>query len=791
MATRQLRKLRKQQELLNLQDEAARKEEESDDEPVLAKPRANLFAGFAALGDDGDDDNNSEADEDEEAGQAQQEASASKGDAPAPAKKSKKPKKKKKKGKKTGSAAHDAPTPEEHDSLDEIDRAIEQLNLASSKVTATSSGTSEEKDRLARTCELLSIDFQHLKPGNEMRRMFGKVMETAAAEENTQRPQRLRAGQQQVDLETFLRGAPEHPSKQGQRSMFDAVIRNNPFVEGKKTWPKDSAHGLKMTRLTKGDEPIVEFTFAHDRTYEELEGQFFALVQMHDPMLLIHFLFRHPYHISSLIQVSKIAKQDQNSALAQDLCERALFTLGRVSLSEFRKKLEQGRARLDFARPENRQLYLAGYNLIKNLIMKGTYKTALEWTKLLLSLDFENDPYGMKNWVHVLAIRAHEARWFHDLCETTGLMHNREDSSDASNTAPYAFHTLTLAKLQLKDRDGARACLVDHMERTPWLYAALFSALGLDTPTSIWGAQPRDPEEEFHTQLYIHMTKDLWNNPEAIALLMEAGNIAIKNAPTQSPGAKEASLADARFVYLDNTPALMALVPRKMLQAAPNFDFDPLPPPREKNIFSTRPQKMPWAVTTGDQFRARMRARDPVRDEAMELLVEALQEDDRLEAMELLERAREHMPHNEELHAELEGFVRAQERTQRAAGGGVGAWPDDHADDDEGGARGRGVQVEDEEQDGNEVALQEGNGREGFMGRLLDTLLPHIFNLNSPRNPLLEQLGDEEDEFAEMPGAWGSDEEEAAEWHDAETDDMHGADDFEGEDDFGDRGQHH
>ncbi len=56
MASRQLRKLRKQQELLSLQNEPADKSEESEDEPVVAKPRGNMFLGFAALGDDGDGD---------------------------------------------------------------------------------------------------------------------------------------------------------------------------------------------------------------------------------------------------------------------------------------------------------------------------------------------------------------------------------------------------------------------------------------------------------------------------------------------------------------------------------------------------------------------------------------------------------------------------------------------------------------------------------------------------------------------------------------------------------------
>jgi hypothetical protein len=46
----------------------------------------------------------------------------------------------------------------------------------------------------------------------------------------------------------------------------------------------------------------------------------------------------------------------------------------------------------------------------------------------------------------------------------------------------------------------------------------------------------------------------------------------------------------ARFVYLDNTPALMAHVPSQLLHRSTNSDSDPLPP--DRNIFSWDSQRM-------------------------------------------------------------------------------------------------------------------------------------------------------------------------------------------------------
>ncbi|KAK3392479.1 transcriptional repressor TCF25-domain-containing protein [Sordaria brevicollis] len=566
MATRQMRKLQKQQELLRLQNEAGREEDESEDEPIVTKPRPNAFAGFAALGGGDDDDEDQDTEEEAQEVEAVLEPVA-------PAKKSKKSKKKKKKGKKVESPAAEK---EEEDDLDEIDRVLEELNLKENKNAASDTATSNAVKSTGQINELLRVNFQHLKAINEMRKLFGSAIEAARAEQQAEansRQQQRGAARQNVDLETFLSVPPAIQQRLGKRSMFETVLRTNPFIEGKKSWPRDSTRGLKMVRVAEsfaGEPGVAEFAFSHDQTYDALEGNFYGLVQMYDPMQLVYFLSRYPYHVSSLIQVSKVAHQDQNSYLAHDLIERALFTFGRVTLSDFRKRLGEGTARLDFNRPENRQFFLAGYNQIKNLILKGTYRTALEWTKFVLSVNHD-DPYGVLNWVHVLAIRAYEAKWFIELCNSP-LIADKD-------IGPYIKATLPLAKLQLKDNAGARAAAIESIERLPWLFCALFSALNIDTPRSVWGVQPRDDEEALHTKLYVHLAKDIWNNPAAISLLTEAANAARKVDFFGLPPSPVVSLATARFVYLDNTPELMSA---------------------EDNIFSTPTQKMPWAISEGD-----------------------------------------------------------------------------------------------------------------------------------------------------------------------------------------------
>ncbi|KAK3387524.1 transcriptional repressor TCF25-domain-containing protein [Podospora didyma] len=737
MASRQMRKLRKQQEdLLTLQNEAAvapAAEDESEDEPDPPKPRANVFSGFAALGDMGGDDDDDDHDTEEDETQPQQtqmKPPGDQGDEAAPAKKVKKPKKKKKKGKKADASAPQVQ--DGHDSMDEIDRVLEELRLEKPGPAGASVASSSAQASAAQVSDLLSINFQNLKAMNEMRKMFGKVMETADAAENPEENRPRGNPRDGVDLETYLAAHPTRPGQTSKTSMFDTVLRTNPFIDGKKTWPRDSAHGLKMTRLTDGSgDGVVEFTFAHDKNYDALEASFFGLVQMYDPMQIVHFLHRNPYHVSSLIQVSKVARQDQNSALAADLIERAVFSFGRISLSDFRKKLEQGRVKMDFNRPENRQFYLAGHNLIQKLIVKGTFRTALEWAKLFLGLNHE-DPYSMVTWIHVLAIRAYEAQWFVDLCHSKLF--------DEPETL-YPRQTLALAYLQLKDRDAAKATLIEGIEQLPWLYCALFSSLNLDTAKSIWGVKPRDKEEELHTKLYIHSTKDLWGGPDAVSLLLEAAAAAQKVKDISSlPQGPPVSLGTARFVYLDNNPELMSAVPRQLLHQNPNFDFDPLPPPKDDNVFSSPTQSRPWTAAADDDNHMRARLPGDLRA--------------------VIARALRDTPPDHELQGQLRDLARQAQLMEEQ-----GLLP--HAEDlDQAATALEELGVRDVDAD---ERLQGVEGQ-GFMQRFFDTYLPQ-FTLGAQD----EDDENDEDLPSGMPGEWGEDD-----MWDEEADDFEGEDDFDG-----------
>lgn len=299
------------------------------------------------------------------------------------------------------------------------------------------------------------------------------------------------------------------------------------------------------------------------------------------------------YHISTLLAVSRITKDQGDHALSSELLERALFSFGRAATSSFNTKLSKGQARLDFARPENREFWLAGYHYIKSLIQKGTYRTAFEWAKLLLSLDPEGDPYKMGLVLHELALRAGENKWLIELSECNiGIMWQQEEGG-FYNAACHTMPSFVLAAMNLKEGVKAREDLWHYMQTLPWVFVRLFSELNLKAPPSIWGILPRNATETLFTELYVLQTKDMWNTIEATALLMEVAHSLSKVDPRKVREMDHLTHSSmginvVRFVYLEGNQTIMALAPSNLLHRD-SADWDPYPP--EANIFSYESQR--------------------------------------------------------------------------------------------------------------------------------------------------------------------------------------------------------
>ncbi|KAK8180356.1 transcriptional repressor TCF25-domain-containing protein [Phyllosticta capitalensis] len=548
MSTRALRKAQRELEEKKRLEELAADEDESEEE--VAQPKASMFA---MLG--GEDDGNDDEDEDEQEEPSKQESEE---EAPRPqASSSKKKKKKKKKAKATKAADENEAT----STMDEIDRALQSLSVTESKTQA--SDEPQQDPASQELFRLLSIDSQGLHAQNEMRKLFGR----AALERDTEEPagrQRGR-GARQMGLANAVAG---RNARGG--GLVSLGLRRNIFIQGKEEWPRATSGGLSMEVVEKRADGTIEYRYVHSGAYQDVQRQFEACVASMDPQRLVQLLQFNPYHISTLLQVSDIAKQERDHATSGDLLERALFSFGRSVHSTFSNSVSQGKARMDFRRPENREFWLAAWRYIANLGMRSTWRTVYEWTKLLLSLDPENDPYCVRLVIDQFAIRGRQQQDFLTLAQSDFF-------KSRWNGLPNIDMTSSLAFVQTSQMGQGRQALYSAIGRYPWLAARLFQELEInDTPPGIWGKQPRSPYEHLVTELYVIRAKDLWNTAEAKSLLIEVAS-AVHSATPKDDADQPITRDVARHTILTDNPALISAVPRP-LTAQVQSSSDPLPP---------------------------------------------------------------------------------------------------------------------------------------------------------------------------------------------------------------------
>ena len=96
-----------------------------------------------------------------------------------------------------------------------------------------------------------------------------------------------------------------------------------------------------MELVERLDDGTIEYRFVHNTVYQDVQRQFMSCVESMDPQRMISMLVYNPYHVSTILQVSEIAKQQGDHSVSGDLLERALFTFGRSVNASFTNALSE------------------------------------------------------------------------------------------------------------------------------------------------------------------------------------------------------------------------------------------------------------------------------------------------------------------------------------------------------------------------------------------------------------------------------------------------------------------
>lgn len=586
MSSRAIRKLQKLHE--QQQHESNLDESSDDDTPRPAKPKFNAFDLLNAGNEDEDEDEDDNDNDDENEKEVRQEEEDHKEPVvqvesepePEPAKPQKAKKTKKKKKNKSKQPQTTSPEPEKNQKedaeMDEIDRALKDLGIKGGPSAKAAIPTQSNRDLLLLETldKLLSIQPKFLDPKTEMRRLFGDV--TLENFDQDAGSGRRRNQEETIDLGRALSGR-YCPASRGQ-SLSATTLRQNPLFQGKGEWPLALSGGLSMEVDGSLPSNRTQYRIAHSTGYKDVQRQFNICVESMDPQRLIFHLQHNPYHASTLLQVSEIAKHQGDHAVAADLLERVLFNIGRSAHSTFGAQLKKGKARLDFRVKENRELWLAGWKYIADLGMKGTWRTAYEWGKLLFSLD-ETDPYCISLLIDSLALRGREYAHFVEMCTETKFKSNPSQMRDWDNLLSIQC-SLVLAYVRLNKPQESRRQLNRAMSLFPWVFNRLAQELDLQhIPKQIWGAMPPDEGQKLFTELYVARVKDLWNTPEAVSLIVEVGDSLTDEIKPLEPNhaVSAVNVHVARHVILSDYPSVITHIPRKFMSLALSAS-DPFPP---------------------------------------------------------------------------------------------------------------------------------------------------------------------------------------------------------------------
>lgn len=578
MSSRALRKAQKEREAALL----AAQEETEDDEPELpTRAQPSAFALLEEEEDNADEYSDTVSEKELPVASARDDQDTDEDDVGQPKTTSQTPLKasaKKKKKKRKTKKPEEVTSKDGPQDLDDIDRALKALSTTGTKSGGDTPVAGAPDPAVAEICKLLAVDTANLRVENEMRRLFGKV---AFEPEHTEDPRshRQRAAQNEgVPLSEAVKGR----YAAGGAGLSAVLRRRNIFIPGKEDWPKATGGGLTMDILETRPGGIVEYTYTHNKAYQQQQREFESCVNMMDPTIMINLLRFNPYHCSLLLQVSEIARvQDRDPATSGELLERALFSFGRAVHSSFPQNLAAGKARLDFRRPENREFWLAAWKYIGNIGLRATWRTAYEWVKLLLSLDPENDPYCIRLVIDQMAIRARQPQHFLDLCQSKFF-------SERWKLLPNIYYSKALA-LKMSNPQGQEAAqvLTDAVQRFPWVACRLFHELNIDKiPQGIWGASAHENVDHLYLELYVSQGLDLWKLPEALKFLTDTVSKVSVETIKPVDNMAEITLDEARFTYLTDKPALIALIPQEITSRVESGS-DPLPPEDDLRSYET------------------------------------------------------------------------------------------------------------------------------------------------------------------------------------------------------------
>lgn len=357
------------------------------------------------------------------------------------------------------------------------------------------------------------MDLDHLDPALEMRRKIGGVdaAEKDSTAESSQLPDDIPpaiANQIMVNLKKHNRQLRRYRTQLIVPRPTWTRVTSSLVELGLERFPEHHIYGSAAFRLAP--------TMSYDGQFEE----FAILVESGNIQLLYEFARKHPLHVDTLLVVSDFLRISSNSE-ASELTERALYILEKCTLatSESSVGLTMGTMRLPYDYFENRRMHLALLRHVQFLTKRGCYRTALEFSKILWSLDPLVDPLGVRMIADFLAVQSGQYAWFETVYNEIAV------------EAPWLanWHFSQALMYFVRGHDGvekATQLLQQAILSNPWMIPRLADACGLQIDEDAWRNSfdiPLLPAfdhvgalREAQAKIYAQRCGPVWKSPKVI-----------------------------------------------------------------------------------------------------------------------------------------------------------------------------------------------------------------------------------------------------------------------------------
>uniref|UniRef100_A0A8C8ZET7 Transcription factor 25 n=1 Tax=Prolemur simus TaxID=1328070 RepID=A0A8C8ZET7_PROSS len=344
-------------------------------------------------------------------------------------------------------------------------------------------------------------------------------------------------------------------------------------------------------RLLESRKGLSVFAFEHSEEYQQAQHKFLMAVESMEPNNIVVLLQTSPYHVDSLLQLSDACRFQEDQEMARDLIERALYSMECAFHPLF--SLTSGTCRLDYRRPENRSFYLALYKQMSFLEKRGCPRTALEYCKLILSLEPDEDPLCMLLLVDHLALRARNYEYLIRLFQEWEGHRNLSQLPNFAFSVPLAYFLLSqqtdLPEQELSSaREKASLLIRQALTMFPGVLLPLLEYCSVRPDTAVASHSFFGPNAEVSqppalsqlVSLYLGRSHFLWKEPATMSWLEENVREVLQAVDSGDPAVEacesRALLEEGRGPSICGVSVLCPFPKDVTTQSV--MGFDPLPP---------------------------------------------------------------------------------------------------------------------------------------------------------------------------------------------------------------------